>query len=373
MSNTQYNGIMIGRVIVALLVVTTLAVQSWTPRVVPPLHLPAPQSVDTINGKIGVHTRLAGTADEQAIIDQLTAIREMGASYIVDLFPWAYVQPRGPRTYEWYGADLLVKHARRQGIAVVARLDIVPQWARPRQTSDRLILPQQYEQFGRYAAAFAARYRDDVRYIQIWNEPNLHFEWGGREPDPVAYATLLREVVPMMKAANPDVQIVAGNFSPGPSIPGIRTSDLEYLDAMLAANAPFDVLGVHAYGARAPADEEGHPDRVNFRRIEVYRDVLRASDAARPIIVTEGGWNDHPRWVSAATPAQRLRWTVDAYRMSMEWDDVIAVCFWQWQLPLTYSYQDNYSFVAADGRPKAVYYAVQAYARPHLRQGGVSN
>jgi hypothetical protein len=63
------------------------------------------------------------------------------------------------------------------------------------------------------------------------------------------------------------------------------------------------------------------------------------------------------------TPAQRLQWTVEAYRISEEWDDVVAVCFWQWQLPLTHSYQDNFTFVAPDGTPKAIYYAVQAYAR----------
>lgn len=351
----------------ALLLVASVALQTLTPRTVAPLHLPAQQTVDTINGKIGVHMRLAGSGDEQEIIRQLTAVREMGASYIVDLFPWAYVQPRGPRTFEWQGADLVIHHARRQGLEVVARLDIVPQWARPRETSDRLLEPEHYEDFARYVAAFAARYHDSVRYIQIWNEPNLHFEWGGREPDPVAYAALLRAVVPVVKAANPHVEIVAGNFSPGPAVPGIRVDDLQYLRAMIAAGAPFDILGVHAYGARAPADEEPHPDRVNFRRVEVYRDTLRAQNYARPIVVTEGGWNDHPRWVSAVTPAQRLRWTVEAYALSVQWDDVIAVCFWQWQVPLTYSYQDNYSFVTADGRPKAVYYAVQAYARPNLK------
>ena len=346
--------------------VASLAVgfQTLVPRTVAPLHLPAPQTVRTINGKIGVHTRLAGTGDEQEIVRQLSAVREMGASYIVDLFPWAYVQPRGPRTYEWHGADMLIAHARRQGLEVVARIDIVPEWARARQTSDRLIEPEQYADFARYVAAFATRYRGDVTYIQIWNEPNLNFEWGGRDPDPAAYAALLKVVVPMVKAANPDVQIVAGNFSPGQAIPGVRMDDMAYLRGMIAAGAPFDVLGVHAYGARAPADEEPHPDRVNFRRVEVYRDVLREQNYARPIVVTEGGWNDHPRWVSAVTPAQRLRWTVEAYEMSQQWDDVIAVCLWQWQIPLAYSYQDNYSFVTADGRPKALYYAVQSYARP---------
>lgn len=354
------------RLLIVALFVLAIAVGLAGPRTVPPIHLPAQAVVQTRNPKIGVHLRLAGTDDESVLVAQLSAVREMGASVVVDLFPWAYVQPRGPQSFEWRGADLLIAHARRQGLTVVARLDIVPAWARPPKTSDRYLEPEHYADFARYAAAFAGRYHDTVRYIQIWNEPNLYFEWAGREPDPAAYAALLRAVVPLVRAASPDTLIVAGAFSPGQAIPGTRMDDLQYLRAMIAAGAPFDLLGVHAYGSRAPADEEPHPDRVNFRRVEVYREVLRSAGQPRPMIVTEGGWNDHPRWNGAVTPAQRLQWTVEAYRISEGWDDVVAVCLWQWQLPLTHSYQDNYTFVAPDGTPKAIYYAVQAYARSGL-------
>lgn len=349
------------RILVATLAVIAAAAQVLVPRTVPPLHLPPQQHVQTRNARVGIHLRLAGTDDEAEVVRQLTAVREMGATFVVDLFPWAYVQPRGPRSWEWRGADLLIAHARRQGIEVIARLDVVPAWARPRNTSDRHLDPAHYADFARYAAAFAARYRDSVRYIQIWNEPNLHLEWGLREPDARAYAALLRQVYPLVKAANPRAQIVGGSLSPGPAVPGTRTDDLQYLSEMIAAGAPFDVWGVHAYGARSPADEEPHPDRVNFRRVEVYRDTLRRLGMERPILVTEGGWNDHPRWPGAVRPAERLRWTVEAYRISENWSDVIAVCMWQWQLPWTHTYQDNWTFITPDGTPKAIYYAVQAY------------
>ena len=351
------------RLLLAVLLFGAAGSQLLIPRTVPPLHLPPQQTVQTRNPKIGVHLRLSGTDDEAQLVSQLAAAREMGARFVVDLFPWAYVQPRGPQSFDWRGADLLVEHARRQGLEVVARLDIVPEWARPRKTSDRYLEPEHYLDFARYAAAFAERYRGRVRYIQIWNEPNLVFEWGGREPDPAAYAALLRTVAPLVKKANPDAHIIAGSFSPGPAIPGTRMDDLQYLQTMVAAGAPFDILGVHAYGGRAPAAEEPHPDRVNFRRVEVYRDTLRRLGQPRPMIVTEGGWNDHPRWNAAVTPAQRLQWTVEAYRISESWNDVIGVCMWQWQLPLTHSYQDNWTFLTPDGTPKAIYYAVQAYAR----------
>jgi polysaccharide biosynthesis protein PslG len=345
-----------------VLVLLTSGAQLLAPRSYPSPSLGPQQTVQTRNPKIGVHLRLNGSADETQLRAELSQVREMGATWVVDLFPWAYIQPRGPRSFDWRGADLLVAHARQQGLQIVARLDIVPAWARKKDSTDRRIDPAYYDDFARYAAAFAARYRQQLRYLVIWNEPNLFFEWGSREPDPAAYAALLKVVYPAVKQANPEMQIAAGALSPGPAIPGIRSDDLAFLRGMLAAGAPFDVLAIHSYGGKAPADEEPHPDRVNFRRVEVYRDLLNAAGQPRPLIVTEGGWNDHPRWSGAVTPAERLRWTVEAYRLSAAWPDVLAVCFWQFRAPTTHSYQDNFNFVAADGTPRAIYWAVREYA-----------
>jgi len=345
-----------------LLLVLATTSQFLAPRTYPAPRLGQQQVVDTRNTKIGVHLRLSGTVDEVQLGEQLAQVREMGATWVVDLFPWAYVQPRGPRAFDWRGADLLIAHAQRQGLQVVARLDIVPEWARPDNATDRWIDPEHYDDFARYAAAFAARYREQVRYLVIWNEPNLDFEWGSRAPDPGAYAALLKVVYPVVKQANPAVQIAAGALSPGPTIPGIRMNDLQFLRGMLDAEAPFDVLAVHAYGGKVAPSDTPHPDRVNFRRVEVYRDLLREAGQSKPQLITEGGWNDHPRWSGAVTPAERLRWTVAAYQLSQTWDDVIAVCLWQFRAPTTHGYQDNYSFVSSDGTPLAIYWAVREYA-----------
>lgn len=350
------------RTIFCLVVAVVAGGQFLAPRTLPPPQLGPQQRVTTRNPKIGVHLRLSGTDNEAALATQLGQVREMGASWAVDLFPWAFVQPRGPRAWDWRGADLLIAHARRQGVQIIARLDIVPEWARPEDATDRRLDPEYYDDFARYAAAFAARYRDTVRYIVLWNEPNLTYEWGSRPPDPGAYTAMLKVVYPAIKQANPQAQVGAGALSPGPGVPGVRMDDLQFLRGMLDAGAPFDVLAVHAYGGKQPPDAAPAPDRVNFRRIEVYRDLLKQAGQPKPMIITEGGWNDHPRWSGAVRPAERLRWTIDAYRLAATWDDVIAVCFWQFQAPVTHGYQDNYSFVAADGTPKAIYWAVREYA-----------
>ena len=52
--------------------------------------LPGPQQhVQSINPKIGVHTRLTDEVEEWKIKRSLELVREMGASWIVEYFPWA--------------------------------------------------------------------------------------------------------------------------------------------------------------------------------------------------------------------------------------------------------------------------------------------
>lgn len=348
-----------------------LGMQFWALRAPARLHLPEQQRVETTNPKIGVHTRLTGVGDEAYIERSLRQVREMGASWIVDLFPWAYVQPRSRYGFDWAGADMVIGHARRQGLTVVARLDIVPQWARPPRTSDRYLDADYYLDYADYVAAFLRRYRPQgVRHVIIWNEPNLAFEWGQRPPDPTAYAALLAVVYPRAKAAAPDAIVIAGALSPGADLGGgaERIGDLRYLQALYQAGAApyFDMWAVHTYGGKLPPEAAPMPEEANFRRVEVIRDALRtAGDGHKPLIITEGGWNDHPRWAAAVRPSQRLRWTVAAYAMAQQWDWLEAMCLWQFGTPWSArTYQDHWSFVAPDGTPKAIYWAVRTAARP---------
>src|SRR5262245_48246094 len=239
----------------ALLFAAVLGFQFWSLRAARPLHLPAQQQVATANLKIGIHTRLTGLGDEQYIGSSLQQVREMGAGWIVDLFPWAYAQPRSRYGYDWAGFDMVIEDAARQGLTLVARLDIVPEWARPRDSSDRYLDREHYADYASYVAAFLQRYRPyGVRHVIIWNEPNLAFEWGRRAPDPEAYAALLKEVYPRAKAAAPDAVVIAGGLSPQPDSGdgSERLSDLTYLQRLYQAGAGpyFDMLAAHTYGAK---------------------------------------------------------------------------------------------------------------------------
>ncbi len=82
-------------------------------------------------------------------------------------------------------------------------------------------------------------------------------------------------------------------------------------------------------------------------------------------MITEAGWNDHPRWTRAVRPAQRVEYTVRAYqKVEQEWPWVEVLAMWQFKLPRpANNYNDYYTFLTPDFRPKAVYEAVRKWAK----------
>jgi len=317
---------------------------------------------------VGVHTRLTDEVEEWKIKRTLEMVREMGAHWAVEYFPWAYIES-APGRFDWSHSDLVVAHALRQGLQVVARLGFVPQWARPADTATSFLPQERYSHFASFCTRFAQRYGDRVRHYIVWNEPNLALEWGFRDPDPEGYALLLRRCYSAIKEVVPQAQVLGGALAPvaaayaGP----LAMGDLPFLARARDAGAleSMDALAVHAYGWSAPPADEPGPDRVNFRRTEVLRSFLVDSGAAHlPVMVTEAGWNDHPRWTRAVRPAQRTQYTRDAYALAAErWPWCPFVAMWAFRYPWPQnSYQDYFSFVTPDFLARPIYHAVQDYA-----------
>lgn len=336
--------------------------------------LDAPQTVVTERPQVCVHTRLTDEVPEFRVQQTFRAVREMGADTVVEFFPWAYVESaRGE--YRWGHPDRIFKHARNQGVKVLARLGIVPEWARPDDHDDTTTfndLPENsYDEFAAFAGAFTARYADALAGVIIWNEPNLTFEWGFRPVDAQGYTALLAAVAPAIRSAAPDVPILAGALAPTTSETSEALSDLIYLRQMLDAGAAafFDVLAVHTYGFGLPPEQEPAFDRANFRRVELVRALLDDYGLGdMRMMVTEFGWNDHPRWGQAVTPAERITYTLNAYEIARTtWPTVEKMCLWVFRYPVpSNSYPDGYVLVTTDFDYKPLYFALQDYARGML-------
>jgi polysaccharide biosynthesis protein PslG len=325
------------------------------------------QTVQTQLPIAGVHTRLSDEVEPWKIQRSLQLVREMGAPWIVEFFPWAYYAA-SDGTFAWSQPDLIINHAEAQGLTVVARLGLTPSWARPPDTSLNYLDAGGYEAFAAYAAAFAARYRGRVAYIIVGNEPNLSFEWGYRTTTPQDYVELLQVVYPAVKTANPEMGVLAGALAPTLEPPGSPwgLNDLIYLESMYEAGAAgyFDALAVHTYGFTFPPEAEPGPELLNFRRVELLRQIMVAhGDQHKPILITETGWNDHPRWTRAVRPSQRIQYTLDAFRFAeAHWPYVELMALWVFRYPApARNYMDYFTLVTPEFVTKPIYDEIRLF------------
>jgi hypothetical protein len=330
------------------------------------------QTVYTSQPHLCTHTRLIDEVETWKVQRSLQMVREMGADHIVEFFPWAYVQ-HAPSGYDWVLFDRIMAHAQNQGLSVIARLGFVPEWVRADLPNSTLnTLPDDaYDDFATFAHLFAKRYAGVADEIIIWNEPNLAFEWGYQHVDPEAYARLLRYTYPAVKAGNPDATVWMAGMAPTLERSPNALEDLAYIRAIYDADgaAYFDGIAVHTYGFRETADAPPQADSLNFRRVELIRELMvEYGDDHKPIHITETGWNDDPHWVFGVPPSQRAQETIEALRIAEEWEWLDQMCVWMFRTPApSNSHQDGYTIVTSDFQPKALYYALQSYAQGDMQ------
>lgn len=329
-------------------------------------------AVETTIRQLCVHTRLIDEVETWKIQKTLELVRQMGAHTIVEFFPWAYIEPT-KGNYNWHQADTIIRHAQNQGLQVIARMGMVPEWARPSidevRTTLNYLPEESYGYFAAFVAQFANRYKESIEHIIIWNEPNLSFEWGFRPVDPEAYTRLLETVYVSVKSMNPSITIHAGALAPTLEPPNSPhgMNDILYLQAMYEAGAAayFDALAVHTYGFSNPPIASPDTNKLNFRRVELLREIMESyGDEHKPVYITETGWNDSPRWIHGVRPSQRAQYTVGAIDYAKEtWQWLESICLWVFRYPTpTYSYPDNYALVTPGFQIRPIYYVLQEYA-----------
>jgi len=334
-----------------------------------------PQIVETRHPTACVHTRLIDEVETWKIQRSLQLVREMGAPTIVEFFPWAYIEADKGR-YDWSHSDLIVTHARQQGLTIIARLGLVPEWAFPETDDPATVYPANLltadlvDDYAAFVEAFARHYQGQISAIIVWNEPNLSFEWGYQPVDPQRYVDLLKAVYPAAHHGNPDVVVLGGALAPTLEPVGspFGMNDLDYLRRIYALGAGkyFDALSVHAYGLKFPPDDPPAPEALNFRRVELIRQIMvESGDVNKAVYVTESGWNDHPRWTKAVRPGQRIAYTIGALEYAeTHWSWAKNVCIWAFRYPApTRSYPDYYQLVTPDFTRLPIYDVLKAWAR----------
>lgn len=341
----------------------------------------------------GINVFLEQEVEAAKVQRSLDMVRDAGFGWIKQQLVWGEVEVPGKGQFvdqatggeSWRKYDRIVDLARERGLGVILRIDTSPAWARPGRAKLETP-PDRFEDYGDFVASVAARYRGRVRYYQIWNEPNIPFEWGGDAPDAAAYTRLLWTASRRIREVDPEAAVISAALAPTTEFSRYGINELRFLQAMYDAGAKgtFDVLGANAYGLRSgPDDRRLAPDSdVNFSRpVLMRRLMVRNGDAARPIWAAEVGWNAVPEgsgipdlWGRVDRETQAA-YTARAYaRAQAEWPWMGVMSLWHFRLPGPNAQrlpQYYFNAVDEDFRPQPLYDAMRALATgPRAMQRG---
>ncbi|WP_322494002.1 O-antigen ligase family protein [Chloroflexus sp.] len=313
----------------------------------PPVGHPFPYSDGPA---LGVNVFNLHLEPDPAAIDRTFALaRDLGARYARMQVPWDDIEIHGRGDFvdrrnaatigevsSWAKYDRIVASAVAHGIELIMRVDRPPQWAcalgctTPEFQAglaidgNSMAPPDDLADYGRFIAILAERYRSQVRFFQIWNEPNLMNEWGWQDPKPADFLALLRVGYEAVKRANPAAVVLFPGLAPTDGLdPRAPMTEIEYLDAIysLGGAAYFDIMSAQNYGLGQPPAEHRYVflrGRDNWRwdrpidtrndvsRVVLLREVMeRHGDLATPVWVTEFGYNAAPDRIP---PERRFVW-----------------------------------------------------------------
>ncbi len=327
--------------------------------------------------EIGVNETLGQTVSTPRKASRL------GADWVRVWALWQDLEPaRGVYTQhliDELNAKVSALHAR--GIKVLVVVHRAPAWA----SGGGIAPPRAPATFGAFMGSLAQRVPGADAW-ELWNEPSDSEFWLDG-PEPARYAALLRAAYPAIKAVQPGDFVVTG---------GTAGNDMDFIQALYdnGAGGHFDAVGVHTDTAclvNHPRvfyrDERGRVGRYTFTGYREVHAVMAAhGDGAKPIWMTELGWNTQSTrpgscntgaWAGqkriGVSEKRQARFVRAAYRC-LAADPFVAVGFWFGMQDIRGSrHARGYGLFRKGGRAKPAakeFKLLRRGIRPRRRCGG---
>lgn len=184
-----------------------------------------------------------GPADIDATFPDAPNTLIDGARTALSIFPNPDADPNDPKSYNFGPTDKMIASIKGIGAEVIFRLG--------RSEGSNVDPPKDFDRYAEvarhivlhYNKGWANGFRYDIRYWEVWNEPDLgRLFWGGTAPE---YFTLYEKIVRAVKKA--DRRALVG----GPAISRPNDTNNPYLDDFLehmrAKRVPLDFYSWHWY------------------------------------------------------------------------------------------------------------------------------
>jgi polysaccharide biosynthesis protein PslG len=219
---------------------------------------------------------------------QFALMRRTGVRSVRSVFSWAAIQPDAGQPPNFADTDALVARAARNDVEILPIVMYAPVWARS-SADDPASPPRSNDDYVAFLNALVARYgpsgsfwaehsdvpKRPLRIWQVWNEPQLRYQWADPNWE-TSYGRLLLAAYAALKKADPGCKVVlagATNFA---------WDALEGLYNKGGIKGHFDIAALHPY--------TGSAGRV-VKAATLFRAVLKKhGDGKKQVWITELTW-----------------------------------------------------------------------------------
>jgi hypothetical protein len=286
-------------------------------------------------------------------------VLDLGFRWVKQQVEWKHhEQSKG--AYNWGSLDAINAAATAAGVNVLWSVVNAPAWSRPGGDLSVGGPPNNVQDFVDFLGALTARYcGTSVKAIEVWNEQNLHYEWGNMAIDPAAYMRLLKPSYNKIKQVCPGMIVVSGALTPTGAPAPLAMDDYQYLEGMYKNGLKnyCDAVGAHPSGFnvapsvkggqaacdfitqqgsayRGPCNTPHHSWSFNATLNGYYNIMKNYGDGAKKIWPTEFGWASG--WTGAPgyeyaddnTQQEQAEWTVESYQLMKKWGFVGVAFLW---------------------------------------------
>ncbi|MFA7283620.1 MAG: beta-galactosidase [Candidatus Omnitrophota bacterium] len=258
---------------------------------------------------------------EKEIKKAVSLMRSAGAGWVRLDFLWEDIEPsEGSFNFEKY--DNIVRLLTEQGICVLGILNYSTDWASS--CGKWNCSPKDNRVFLNYASQVIRRYKDRVKYWELWNEPDSAVYWNPQD-GLKSYCALLKEVYREAKRIDPHCKILNGGLANG-----ISSVNRLY---EAGAGGYFDILNLHFF--QNPLEGKNSIKAVAAYPKLAYKIMKRNGDAGKKIWITETGCPgvktglDVKCWWLGKNPNERVQaqWVKEVYTELLK-DPEVEKVFW---------------------------------------------
>jgi len=258
--------------------------------------------------------------DHASLEKTIRLMKAAGVGFVRFDFSWQDIEPsQGKFQFEKY--DYIVDLLYKNHIGILGIFDYTVDWVSPDGKWNNP--PRENRLFVDYACKVIERYKDKVKYWEVWNEPDSSTYWFNQD-GLKSYCALLKDVYVAAKKVDPDCKILNGGIANG-----IVSINWLYDNG---ASEYFDILNVHIF--ETPLDSIAIKRAKAYLKL-AYKIMKRKGGAAKTIWVTEIGCPgvakglQVPNWWMGGNPDEKLQadWVKQVFTELIRTDAVEKV-FW---------------------------------------------